>query len=77
MLICLHGSCKIILDDGTTRREVILDSPEKSLLQPRLVWGEMSDFTEDAVLLVLSDAYYDPDDYIHDYAEFLQLAGVR
>ncbi len=77
LLICVHGSCEIILDDGNRREYITLDSPQTGLLQPRLVWGEMQKFSEDAVLMVLSDSYYDPDDYIHDYDELRKLTGAR
>ena len=77
LLVTVHGSCTIRLDDGAKRREFLLDRPDRGLLQPKLVWGEMTGFTPDTVLMVLSDDYYDANDYIHDYAEFLQLAGVR
>jgi hypothetical protein len=32
----------------------------------------MYDFSPDCVLMVLADAYYDEDDYIRDYDEFLK-----
>jgi dTDP-4-dehydrorhamnose 3,5-epimerase-like enzyme len=73
LLICLHGECEIILDNGTVREHFLLDSPDIGLLQPKLVWGEMHHFSSDAVLLVLSDSLYDPDDYIHAYDHFLQM----
>ena len=27
ILICVHGSCKILLDDGTEKADVLLDCP--------------------------------------------------
>ncbi|MBF4437841.1 WxcM-like domain-containing protein, partial [Vibrio anguillarum] len=35
------------------------------------VWREMFDFSEDCVLLVLADKFYDEADYIRDYDAFL------
>ena len=77
VLVCVHGRCTIVLDDGETKERIDLDSPEKGLLQEPLVWGEMEDFTKDAVLMVISDSYYDPKEYIHDYDEFLTLAKAK
>ena len=31
----------------------------------------MYDFSEDAVLMVLASSYYDKEDYIRDYQEFV------
>lgn len=69
--ICVTGRCRMILDDGKNREEVLLDSPTKGLLIGDLVWREMHDFSEDCVLLVLASEHYDENDYIRDYDEFV------
>ena len=71
VLICIHGSCKILLDNGTEKETVLLDDPGEGLLIENTVWREMYDFSDGAVLLVLASQHYDPADYIHDYDEFL------
>ncbi len=71
VLICVHGSCKIHLDDGIDTSEVILDKPYEGLYVTNNMWREMYDFSEDAVLLVLASEYYDESDYIRNYKEFL------
>lgn len=71
ILICVHGSCTIHLDDGCECKEVILDSPEEGLYIANNVWREMYDFSEDAVLMVLASQLYDEDDYIRNYQEFI------
>ena len=53
VLLCVTGSCKILLDDGVVRQSVLLDSPTKGLLVESLVWREMSEFSSDCVLLCL------------------------
>lgn len=35
-LVCLHGSLRVLTDDGTSREEFILDSPSTGLHMPRL-----------------------------------------
>lgn len=72
-LVCVHGSCEVIADDGATRQSFLLDDPSLALLLPSMVWGIQHRFTTDAVLLVLASEKYDPADYIRDYDEFLQL----
>lgn len=71
ILICVHGSCKIHLDDGNGTEEVILDKPYEGLYISNDVWREMYDFSEDAVLMVLASELYDESDYIRDYQQFM------
>lgn len=71
--VCVTGSCRMLLDNGQQKEEVLLDSPTKGLLIEDLVWREMHDFTHDCVLLVLASEHYDEADYIRDYDEFLRL----
>jgi len=72
-LICVHGRCHVVADDGTNRQEFVLDSPTIGLHLPPMVWGIQYKYTEDAVMLVLASDKYDPGSYIRDYSEFLKL----
>lgn len=72
--ICLHGSCRFILDNGYSKEEVVLSSPAQGLLIESLMWREMHDFSKDCVLLVLASEYYDEADYIRSYDDFLREA---
>lgn len=71
LAICVKGSCKFLLDDGSNQQIYDLREPTKGLYIEGLVWREMFDFSPDCVLMVLADAYYDEADYIRDYANFL------
>jgi len=73
--ICLSGSCRIRLSDGSEQQDVVLDRPNRGLLIDRPTWREIYDFSPDCVLLVLCDKYHAEEDYIRDYAEFLKLVG--
>lgn len=73
ILVCVSGSCKIHLDDGTDTAEVILDKPFEGLFISNDMWREMYDFTPGAVLLVLASEYYDEADYIRNYDEFINM----
>ncbi|SFC14107.1 dTDP-4-dehydrorhamnose 3,5-epimerase [Marinospirillum celere] len=70
--VCVTGSCRIVLDDGCQKEEVLLDSPVNGLLIENMVWREMHDFTLDCVLLVLASEHYDEADYIRNYDDFLK-----
>lgn len=75
-LICVRGSCALVADDGQRRMEVVLDSPNKGLHLPPMTWGIQYKYSADALLLVFASHYYDPADYIRDYAEFLRMVGA-
>ena len=70
-LIAVNGCVDITLEDINGRREYHLDSKEKGLLVPPLTWNELTNFSSDAVLLVLASHSYNPDTYINSHDEFL------
>ena len=74
LLICVNGSCRVLLDDGTTRDQVPLDRPELALYIPPKIWATQEQFSRDGVLVVLASELYDPDEYIRDYDEFQRVA---
>jgi acetyltransferase-like isoleucine patch superfamily enzyme len=76
-LICVRGSCAVVVDDGRSRCEVTLDSPELGIYLPPMTWGIQYKYTADAVLLVFTSAYYDGADYIRHYPDFLAEARRR
>jgi len=72
LAICVSGHCKFLIDNGKDKTHFQLNTPDRGLLIEGLVWREMYDFSEDCVLMVLADNYYDEKDYIRDYDDFLK-----
>lgn len=72
-LVCVHGNCSVVVDDGHRRAEVRLDRINLGLHLPPMTWGIQYRYSADAVLLVFASHHYDPDDYIRDYGEFIAL----
>ena len=72
-LVCVHGSCEVIADDGENRQSFLLGDPSVAVLLPPMVWAVQHRFSPDAVLLVLASEKYDPGEYIRDYGEFLKM----
>jgi len=72
-LIAVHGSLSVVVDDGQRRDEFLLDRPTKGLHLAPLTWGIQYKYSKDAVLLVFASHAYDPEDYIRDYDEFLEV----
>ncbi|MFQ3596674.1 MAG: WxcM-like domain-containing protein [Sphingomonadaceae bacterium] len=76
-LICVRGSCAVVVDDGMARAEIRLDRPNKGLYLPPMTWGIQYRYTRDAVLLVFASHLYDPADYIRKYSDFLERKRVQ
>ncbi|MGL4034643.1 sugar 3,4-ketoisomerase [Kosakonia cowanii] len=71
--IPVKGSCRFLLDDGKSVEHVLLESPTTGLVIEPMVWHEMYDYSDDCVLMVLADDYYDESDYIRSYEDFKQM----
>ena len=74
-LVCVSGSVVCVVDDGASRREILLDRPDLGLHMPAMLWGTQYRYSENAVLAVFASHPYDPDDYIRDYESFLEVAA--
>lgn len=71
IMVCIHGTCKVLLDNGSGKKVVSLEKPYEGLYIPNYVWREMYEFSPDAVLLLLASDTYKEEDYIRDYDVFL------
>jgi acetyltransferase-like isoleucine patch superfamily enzyme/dTDP-4-dehydrorhamnose 3,5-epimerase-like enzyme len=74
-LVCLRGSLSVVVDDGQSSEEVVLDRPSLGLYVPPMIWAVQYRYSQDALLLAFASERYDPDDYIRDYDEFLSVIG--
>ncbi len=76
-LLCVKGSCSVVVDDGKNRAEILLNRPNLGLHVPPLVWATEYKYSQDAVLLVLASDIYKAEDYIRDYDKFLTVVGEK
>ena len=74
LLIAVSGKVTILVKTQSTEENIVLDSPDKGLYIGPMIWREMYDFSDDAVLMVLASHKYDESDYIRDYDEYLKFA---
>ncbi len=72
LLYCPYGVIDIILDDGQKRTTVTLDHPGKGLILMPGLWREMVWRQSGSVLCVLASEYYDAQEYIRNYDEFIE-----
>lgn len=65
-LVCLTGSCRVYNNNGTQEDIFLLTNPRQCLVLQPEDWHSMDLFSEDAILLVMSNELYDKDDYIYE-----------
>lgn len=74
-VIALSGSFDVIVDDGKTKKTFHLNRSYYGLYIPKGVWREMDNFSTNSLALEFASTKYNPEDYIRDYNEFLNLKG--
>lgn len=72
LVLCTRGRCRIRVWDGEHETDDVLDGADEGILIPEMTWRTLYDFSPDCSLTVLSDANYDPADYIFDRELFLR-----
>jgi uncharacterized RmlC-like cupin family protein len=72
LIIAASGSFDVQLDNGKEQATVTLNRPYEALHVPPGIWSHEAGFSSGAVCLVLTSAYFDEDDYIRDYTEYLK-----
>lgn len=70
VLIAAAGSFRVELDDGTSKKTVLMNNPGYGLHIPPGVWATEKEYSSGAVCLVLASEKYDAKDYISKYSEF-------
>lgn len=74
VLINVSGSSKVRVKDGNGNEAIYcLNRPHTGIYLPKMVWKDMYDFSEDSVLLVLSNEHYDSEEYIRHYESFVKM----
>lgn len=71
VLFCVNGRFELIVDDGYNKNQFKMDTPNLGIYLGPMLWHEMRKFSENCILLVLASDYFNEDDYIRDYSEFL------
>lgn len=70
-LIAMSGSFDIILDDGASKKRVHMNRSYYGLYICPMIWRELDNFSSGAVCMVVASEFYDEDDYIRDYDNFV------
>ena len=75
-LIALSGSFDVVLDDGSSRRTITLNRPNKGILIPNGIWRELENFSAGTVCLALVSDHFKEEDYIRNYNDFKSFKGT-
>lgn len=71
LLFCPYGRIQLILENKNGREEIELSDPSIGVVIEQPTWREMLWLQKDSVLCVAASDFYDTDDYIREYNEFL------
>lgn len=75
IIVAIDGSCQFLLDDGKTHETIWLNRPDKGLYIGKNMWREMRHFSYGCKLMIIASEYYDENEYIRDYNDFLK--GIK
>lgn len=75
-LVAASGSFEVLLDDGKTKRQVLLNRPDIGLHIPPGIWASEINFSSGAICLVLASHKYDGADYLRDYNDYLNFVNA-
>lgn len=73
LLVCLSGTFTLTLDDGSKRELYEMSKNHPGIIIDGIIWRELSNFSENCVVLVFADQPYSEQDYIRVYDEFLKV----
>ena len=76
LLIAVSGSFEVIIKDGESQKNILLNRPDKALLLPPGIWRELKDFSQGSVCLVLNSGKFDEKDYIRDFSNYISYKNI-
>lgn len=71
LFIAASGSFDLVLDDGNNKQRYHLNRSYYGIYLPTMIWRVLDNFSSGSVCVVLASEYYEENDYIRDYDEFL------
>lgn len=75
-LVATSGSFEVLMDDGYTQRQVLLNRPNMGLHILPGIWASEINFSSGSICLVMASHAYSEDDYIRNYTEFKIYRGL-
>jgi dTDP-4-dehydrorhamnose 3,5-epimerase-like enzyme len=70
-IVAISGSFDVAINAGRGEHVYSLNRSFNGLMVPSGHWRRMENFSTNSLALVLSSTFYDPDDYVRDFNEFM------
>ena len=71
-IVATSGSFNVNVTDGEKKLSFFLNHPYMGVLVPPGFWSTQEDFSSGAVCLVMASDYFDEEDYIRNFDDFLK-----
>ncbi len=77
IMVAVHGSFVVDLDDTVNKTSILLDNPNKGLMIRPGIWFRTHSYQDDGVSLILASEEYARNKYTYDYEEYKQLRNKK
>ncbi len=72
-IIALSGSFDVVVNNGEKEERFSLNRSYYGLYIPKMYWRKLENFSTNSLALIVSDKFYDENDYIRDFEQFKNL----
>lgn len=76
MIVALSGSFDVVVNHGCDAQRFHLNRSYYGLYIPNGMWRYLDNFSTNSVAMVLSSTFYNENDYIRDFEEFLRFRNA-
>ena len=77
IMVAVHGSFLVDLDDTINKTSILLDNPNKGLMIRPGIWFRTHSYKDDGVSLILASEEYSRNKYTYDYEEYKRLRNEK
>lgn len=74
-IVALSGSFDILVKTGNEIEKFTLNRSYRGLYLPAMTWREMTNFSTNSVVMVISSTPFDKNDYISDFNDYKRLVS--
>jgi len=72
-IVAISGSFDVVINDGEVERKFHLNRSYNGLFVPAMNWRQLENFSTNALCLILTNDYYNEEDYIRDFNKIKEL----
>lgn len=76
-MFCPYGEVEIYLTNGFEEEQIRLTEASIGIIIEEGIWREIKFIKENSVLCVAASEYYNEDDYIRDYKQFIEFTNGK